>query len=103
MSILRILCFYADIQYMGSLAAFSVIVRVISDFRLIIACITVLIYINFIFYVARYKKKPRIQRKRFIQVKAAAEQKNTASGEVGDTEEVNDASDSGNAGGIRDE
>lgn len=58
---------------MSDLTLFSILHRVISDHRVIAAFAAVLIYLNFVFYVARYKKrKSGGSKKRLVKIKTAA-------------------------------
>lgn len=40
--------------------------KVLSDIRLVGACAAVLIYVNFVFYVARYRKKKSASHKKHL-------------------------------------
>ena len=80
--------FYADIYDMSDLILLSVLRRVISDYRIIAAFAAVLIYLNFIFYVARYKRRKSSRtRNRVVKVKtpvAAPAPENTDNGSGAD-------------------
>ena len=57
---------------MGLSHLFSIILRVVSDLRLVLACVAVLLYVNFVFYVARYRKKKKFREKPLIRVQAGS-------------------------------
>ncbi len=52
--------------------------KVLSDIRLIGACAAVLIYVNFVFYVARYRKKKSASHKKSL-VHIQSDSQNAAS------------------------
>ena len=60
------------LKYMGLSHLFSIILRVVSDLRLVLACVAVLLYVNFVFYVARYHKKKKFRKKPLIRVQAGS-------------------------------
>lgn len=68
-----IFSFYADIYDMSDLSLLFILRRVISDYRVIAAFAAVLLYLNFVFYVARYKKKKGGgSKKRLVKIKTSA-------------------------------
>ncbi len=52
---------------------FAVIKELILDWRLIVAFVGVFLYLKFVFYVSKYKKKQDVKPKRFIRKKTPAE------------------------------
>jgi len=81
---------YADIQHMNDMSNFAIILGVISDVRLLAACIIVLLYLNFVFYVARYKERNKTPRRRVIVRSKPKEETPAENGE-------NTSAESGNA------
>ena len=51
----------------------EVISSVLTDINVIIASIAVILYLNFVIYVVRYRKKPAKNKKRKIAVQKKAE------------------------------
>ncbi|EPF32412.1 hypothetical protein HMPREF9194_00410 [Treponema maltophilum ATCC 51939] len=89
---------------MGLSHLFSIILRVLSDLRLVSACAAVLLYVNFVFYVARYRKKKTFRKKPFIRVQSGAASSSSSSGTGAHTDTAsektsneNSASDSGSS------
>ncbi|WP_428771016.1 hypothetical protein V1L52_04000 [Treponema sp. HNW] len=81
---------------MNDLSLFSILRSVITDYRVIAAFVTVLLYLNFIFYVVRYKKKKGGSKKRLVKIKAAAPAPAAENAEAGsETEEGNSEADTG--------
>lgn len=72
--------------------------KVLSDIRLIGACAAVLVYVNFVFYVARYRKKKSASHKKSL-VHIQSDSQNAASDAAGaaqsavSAEENSDAAD----------
>ena len=90
--------FYADIYDMSDLTLFSILHRVISDYRVIAAFAAVLIYLNFVFYVARYKKrKGGGAGKRLVKIKTAAPAPAPTPAPVPEAAETGSGTDEGDA------
>ena len=68
------------LKYMGISHLFSIILRVVSDLRLVLSCVAVLLYVNFVFYVARYHKKKKFRKKPLIRINAGAAPASAAGG-----------------------
>ncbi len=75
---------------------FSVVIELIQDWRLIAAFVVVFLYLNFVFYVSKYKKKQGFKPKRIIRKKEPAEAAPAASGDADSTSDGASESDSGN-------
>lgn len=68
------------LKYMGISHLFSIILRVVSDLRLVLSCVAVLLYVNFVFYVARYHKKKKFRKKPLIRINTGAASASAAGG-----------------------
>lgn len=68
------------LKYMGISHLFSIILRVVSDLRLVLSCVAVLLYVNFVFYVARYRRKKKFRKKPFIRINTGAASSSSSGG-----------------------
>ena len=83
---------------MSDLTLFSILHRVISDYRVIAAFAAVLIYLNFVFYVARYqKRKGSGAGKRLVKIKTAAPTPAPTPAPVPEAAETGSGTDEGDA------
>ncbi len=71
---------------------FNVVLSLILDWRLIVAFVVVILYLNFVFYVSRYKKKEAFKPKRVVLKRSNSA--STASESTGESTSDGASSDS---------
>ncbi len=53
---------------------FDIVSQLLSDWRIIVSFVVVFLYLNFIFYISRYRK-PHIVKRKIVRKKQVAEEK----------------------------
>ncbi len=79
---------------MGFSDVFSVVKELFLDWRLIAAFVVVFLYLNFVFYVSRYKKKATPKPKRIVKQQEAP----AAATDGGDSGQSSEGQDGGASG-----
>ncbi len=77
---------------MGFSDVFTVVKELLFDWRVLAAFIVVLLYLNFVFYVSKYRKKQNYKPKRIVKQNDAASAAQT-SGESSQSSESSDDDD----------